>query len=209
MNNLIIFIHIKTMKSKEDFFTVKKLTKALAVMLLALCLIPTARNLTVSYATPFRNKTEITDEQKTPRPNDQKTPRPNEQKTPRTVSAATADGQKQPRKEKGLNGFFIRFFEERVAKKPIVTQYSDEQLHKLAEEHNVDFYKLRTMLVIQELLKIKGENKELADIKNMKDGEMRKMLYEAKTKYFDPLSKEDKAQLEKEYKEWKKARNAV
>ena len=178
----------------------KNFTKVIATALLGLCLIPAARNLTASYTVPHRNKTEITDEQKTPR----------EKGISRFINravSAEADGQKQPRKEKGLNGFFIKFFETRVAKKPIVSQYSDEELNKMAAEHGVDFYKLRTMLVVQELFKLKGENKELADIKNMRDGEMRKMLYEAKTKYFDPLSKEDKAQLEKEYKEWKKGRS--
>jgi len=112
-----------------------------------------------------------------------------------------------PKKDKGmLNGFFIKFFEEQVAKKPVVSKYTNEELGRMADEHKVDFYKLRTMLVVQELLNLKGESKELSEIKNMKDAEMRKLIYEAKSKYYDPLSKGEKEQLEKEYKEWKKSR---
>ena len=158
----------------------KKLTKVIAVTLLAVALLPAVKTLSASFTAPYQ-----------------------------AVSAAQPvdhnTEQKTQRKEKWvLNGFIIKFFEERVAKKPIVTKYADEELSRMANEFNVDVSKLKTMLVVQELLSMKGETKELSQIKNMKDGEVRKILFEAKTKYYDPLSKEEKTQLEKDYKEWKK-----
>jgi len=152
----------------------KKITKVIAVVLLGLAMLPAARNLALSFNPPQHIQ-----------------------------AIAAADEQKTPRKEQGLNAFFIKFFEERVAKKPIVTQYGEEQLSQMAKEHNVQVYKLRTLLVVQELYKLKGEEKSLPEVAKMRDGEIRKMIFEAKAKYFDPLSKDEKSQLEREYKEWK------
>jgi hypothetical protein len=122
--------------------------------------------------------------------------------------ASSAHGKPLINVYKTLNDYHIDFFEKNVVKKPVVSQYSKEQLEKMAAELGVDFFKVRVLLVAQELLAMNGEKKELSEINKMNNVELSKLLYGAKNEFFKSLSEEQKKTIEKEYKEWKKGKRA-
>ncbi|MDR3292940.1 MAG: hypothetical protein LBT20_02420 [Clostridiales bacterium] len=104
---------------------------------------------------------------------------------------------------KSLNDYYIEFFEKNIVKKQVVTQYSEADLKKLAEENGVDFYKMRVMLVVQAIYEKNNTPKELKEIKKMSVGQLTKVIYETKRSFFDSLTAEEKARFDREYREHK------
>ena len=120
------------------------------------------------------------------------------------VSAAAASLKPIINVYKNMNDYYIEFFEKNIAKKPVVTKYSKEELTNMAKEYGVDFYKMRVMLIIEAIYQAEGRPKALGEIKKMPASDMIKLIYETKNKYFDSLPKEERARIEAEYKARKK-----
>jgi hypothetical protein len=101
---------------------------------------------------------------------------------------------------KGLNDYYIEFFEQNIVKKPVVTKYSKDGLTKIAKEYGVDFYKMRVMLVAQAIYEMNGTKKDLNQIKKISLPELTKLVLDTKNKFFASLSPEEKAEFDAEYR---------
>ncbi|MDR1905545.1 MAG: hypothetical protein LBQ27_01315 [Clostridiales bacterium] len=105
---------------------------------------------------------------------------------------------------KNLKDYYIEFFEKNIIKRPVVTKYSKEELANMAKEYGVDFYKMRVMLIVEAIYDMNGVKKDLKEIKKMSLPELTKIIYEAKSKFFESLTPEEKAKFDEEYKSRKK-----
>jgi hypothetical protein len=99
-----------------------------------------------------------------------------------------------------FNDAHIKFYEERVAEEPVVSNISERRLARLADEHSVTPDKMKKVLIIQHAFKSQNKFYTIEEILGFKNAELVRHATEYVKYLKSTMSEEDFAQLVEDFK---------